>query len=271
MKKALILLFLVLATQLQAQKRTFFSQSELGFHVGQTYYLGDLNPYQQFKNAALAGGLIYRYNFNNRLTLRCTYLYGQIAAADSTSPYPLLVNRNLSFKSTLHEVATGLEFHFVPFQFGSSRYPATAYLLAQIGVFHMNPQTYYNGAWQALQPLATEGQGTSASTQKPYNLYQPCVPLGMGLKVSLGKMATLNLDLSIRKTFTDYLDDVGSDFYTDPQILEDEVSDLSAALSNQSLDGNRFGKRGTSSTKDWYVYAGATFTFRLGKGGGCFY
>lgn len=250
MKKALILLFLVLATQLQAQKRTFFSQSELGFHVGQTYYLGDLNPYQQFKNAALAGGLIYRYNFNNRLTLRCTYLYGQIAAADSTSPYPLLVNRNLSFKSTLHEVATGLEFHFVPFQFGSSRYPATAYLLAQIGVFHMNPQTYYNGAWQALQPLATEGQGTSASTQKPYNLYQPCVPLGMGLKVSLGKMATLNLDLSIRKSFTDYLDDVGSDFYTDPQILEDEVSDLSAALSNQSLDGNRFGKRGTSSTKD---------------------
>jgi hypothetical protein len=93
----------------------------------------------------------------------------------------------------------------------------------------------------------------------------------MGLKVSLGKMATFNIDLSIRKTFTDYLDDVASDFYTDPQTLEDEISDLSAALSNQSLDGNRFGKRGTSSTKDWYVYAGATFTFRLAKGGGCFY
>jgi hypothetical protein len=46
---------------------------------------------------------------------------------------------------------------------------------------------------------------------------------------------------------------------------------LSATLSNQSLDGNRFGKRGTSSTKDWYVYTGATLTIRLGKGGGCFY
>lgn len=271
MKRAFIISFLVLATQLQAQKRTFLSRSEVGLHVGQTYYLGDLNPYQQFKDAQLAGGLIYRFDFNNRLTFRTTYLYGQIAASDSTTPYPLLQNRNLSFRSTLHEAAAGLEFHFVPFQFGSSRYPATAYLLAQFGVFHMNPQTYYNGAWQDLQPLATEGQGTSINTQKPYSLYQFCLPLGMGVKVSMGKMATFNFDLSIRKTFTDYLDDVGADFYADPQIIAEEVSDLAAELSNQSLDGNRFGKRGTSSTNDWYVYAGATVTFRLGKGGGCFY
>jgi len=271
MKKAFLFLFLVLALVTQAQKRTFLSRSEIGFHVGQTYYLGDLNPYQQFNNAHLAGGLLYRYNFNNRLALRLNYLYGQVSAADSTSPYPLLVNRNLSFQSKLHEVAAGLEFHYVPFQFGSSRYPATAYLLAQVGVFHMNPQVYYNNAWQDLQPLATEGQGTSANAQKPYNLYQLCLPLGMGVKVSLGKMATFNLDLAIRKTFTDHLDDVGADFYADPQILSDEVSQVAATLSNQSLDGNRFGKRGTSTTNDWYVYAGASLTIRLGKGGGCFY
>jgi hypothetical protein len=84
-------------------------------------------------------------------------------------------------------------------------------------------------------------------------------------------MATFNIDVAIRKTFTDYLDDVGSGVYFDPQVLSDEISDLSATLSNQSLDGNRFGKRGTSSTKDWYVYTGATLTIRLGKGGGCFY
>lgn len=271
MKKAFLFVLLVLAFEMQAQRRTFFSRSEFGLTAGQTYYLGDLNPYQQFKNAHLAFGAIYRYNLNNRLTFRVNYLHGKVSAADSLSPYPLLVNRNLSFQSPINEVAAGVEFHFVPFQFGSSRYPATAYLLAQVGAFKMNPQTFYNGAWQDLQVLATEGQGTSANSQKPYNLYQLCVPLGMGIKVSLGKMATFNLDMAIRKTFTDYLDDVGSDTYFDPQILEDEVSDLSAALSNQSLDGNRFGKRGTSSTKDWYIYTGATLTVRLGKGGGCFY
>jgi len=271
MRIGLLLILLISALVGQGQRRTFLSRSEFGLNVGQTYYLGDLNPYQQFKSAHLAAGAMYRYNFNNRLTLRFNYLYGQVAGADSTSPYPLLVNRNLSFQSKIHEVAGGVEFHYVPFQFGSSRYRATAYLLAQIGVFHMNPQTYYNGAWQDLQVLATEGQGTSLNQQKPYRLNQLCIPLGMGIKVSLGEMATFNVDMAIRKTFTDYLDDVGADTYADPNILEDEISSLSAALSNQSLDGNRFGKRGTSTTKDWYVYTGATLTIRLGKGGGCFY
>jgi hypothetical protein len=177
----------------------------------------------------------------------------------------------LSFESRLHEVAAGVEFHFTPFKFGSSRYPATAYFIAQMGVFYMNPTTMYNGEQIALQTMATEGQGTSIGTRKPYSLYQVCIPLGMGLKCSLGKMATLNVDMAIRKTFTDYLDDVGSDFYVDPEVLEDEVSETAAALSNRSIDGNSYGKRGTSSTKDWYVYTGATITFRLGKGGGCFY
>ncbi len=271
MKKALFLICILSSLLGWSQKRTFFSRSEIGFTVGQTYYLGDLNPYQQFKQASLAGGLIYRYNFNTRLNFRANYLYGKVAAADSSSPYPILVNRNLSFESRIHEVAAGLEFHFMPFQFGSSRYPATAYFLAQVGVFHMNPTTMYNGEQIALQTIATEGQGTTIGTRKPYALYQPCIPLGMGIKVSLGKMATLNLDMAIRKTFTDYLDDVGADLYVDPQVLEEEVSELSAALSNRSLDGNQFGKRGTNSTKDWYVYTGATLTFRLGKGGGCFY
>ena len=271
MKKAFFLISIFSSLLGFSQKRTFFSRSEIGFTAGQTYYLGDLNPYQQFNNSHLAGGLIYRYNFNTRLNFRANYLYGKVSAADSLSPYPLLVNRNLSFESQLHEVAAGVEFHFTPFQFGNSRYPATAYLLAQFGVFHMNPTAIYNGQVIALQTVATEGQGTSVNTRKPYSLYQPCLPLGMGIKFSLGKMATLNLDMSIRKTFTDYLDDIGSDFYADPQVLEDEISELSAALSNRSLDGNQMGKRGTSSTKDWYVYAGATLTFRLGKGGGCFY
>jgi hypothetical protein len=271
MKKVLFLLCIFSSLLGWSQRRTFFSRSELGFSAGQTYYLGDLNPYQQFKDAGLAGGLIYRFNFNTRLNFRANYLYGKIAAADSSSPYPLLVNRNLSFESNLHEIAAGVEFHFIPFQFGSSRYPATAYLLAQVGVFYMNPTTTYNGQQIELQSVATEGQGTSVGVRKPYSLYQPCIPLGMGLKVSIGKMATLNIDMAIRKTFTDYLDDVGSDFYTDPDVLEEEISEISAALSNRSLDGNPFGKRGTSSTKDWYVYTGATITFRLGKGGGCFY
>jgi hypothetical protein len=91
MKKAFILFSIMSSLLVFGQKRTFFSRSELGFTVGQSYYLGDLNPYQQFKQANLATGLIYRYNFNTRLNFRANYLYGKVAAADSLSPYTLLV------------------------------------------------------------------------------------------------------------------------------------------------------------------------------------
>ena len=121
MKKAILLISIFSSLLVLGQKRTFLSRSEIGLTAGQSYYLGDLNPYQQFKQANLAGGFIYRYNLNTRLNFRANYLYGKVAAADSSSPYPLLVNRNLSFESKLHEVAAGVEFHFTPFQFGSSR------------------------------------------------------------------------------------------------------------------------------------------------------
>ena len=76
---------------------------------------------------------------------------------------------------------------------------------------------------------------------------------------------TLNLEIGLRKTFTDYLDDVHSDSYVDPIVLQDENGATAAALSNRSLDGSQYGKRGTASSKDWYVFSGFMLTFKLGK------
>ena len=41
--------------------------SEMGLTGGVTYYIGDLNPLKHYpKNTHLGGGLVYRYNFNDR-------------------------------------------------------------------------------------------------------------------------------------------------------------------------------------------------------------
>ena len=95
------------------------------------------------------------------------------------------------------------------------------------------------------------------------------VPLGVGVKFALGKKATINLEYGIRKTFTDYLDDVGSNTYVDAATLAAENGPLAAALTNRSLDGFRYGKRGNSATSDWYSFYGAVVTFRLGKPNRC--
>jgi hypothetical protein len=259
------LLLCCLTSSVFGQRATTLSRSELGFMVGGTYYLGDLNQFKQFNNTQLAGGLLYRFNINSRISLRGNILYGNVKADDSQSSIALLKNRNLNFSSSIFEVAGGLEFNYFPFEIGHKKYKGTAYILTEIGVFRMNPMTKYDGDKVALQPLGTEGQGTSLSSKGNYNLTQLCVPIGVGGRITLGKWMTLNLEIGLRKTFTDYLDDVHSDSYADPSVLLEENGVSSAALSNQSLDGSKYGKRGTASSKDWYVFSGFMLTFKLGK------
>ncbi len=254
-----------------AQRPTRLSRSEFGFLVGGMYYIGDLNPIKQFKNTQLAGGIMYRFNIHSRLSVRGNLIYGNIEGDDSQSSSILLKNRNLNFNSSIIELAAGVEFNYLPFEIGHDRYKGTAYILTEIGFFHMNPMTKFEGDNIALQPIGTEGQGTSLSSHKNYSLTQLCVPVGAGIRMSLGERASLNLEFGLRKTFTDYIDDVHSDTYIDPVKLASQNGSTAASLSNRSLDGSRFGKRGTSSTNDWYVFTGMMLTFKLGNPSNCFY
>jgi hypothetical protein len=267
--KITLFFFLIVGLKLNAQQPNFFSRSEIGVHIGSMYYIGDLNQFKPFYRSQLAGGFMYRFTVHSRLSLRVNYTVGNVEAYDSDSQKPMNINRNLDFKSRIRELAGGIEFNYFPFQIGSRRYPGTAYLITQVGLFYMEPKTTINGQEVKLQDIGTEGQGSALGKKRLYSNYQLCIPLGLGAKFTLGKRATFNVDIAIRKTFTDYIDDVGSDFYLDPSALAAANGQTAADLNNRSLDGNRYGRRGNSSTKDWYVYAGGMLTFRLGTGNVC--
>lgn len=267
----LIVLSLLFSQYCVGQHHTNFSRSELGVMLGGSYYIGDLNQFGHFKNTKPAIGIIYRYNIHSRVSFRANFTYGSLFADDKQSKIELLRNRNLNFSSDIFELGAGVEFNYFPFQLGHDRYKGTAYVLAEIGVFQMNPKTNYNGGLVELQPLGTEGQGTVLNNRPNYSLYQIAIPLGVGFKLSLGKIASFGLEYGIRKTFTDYIDDVGSNSYVDATDLAEANGPLAATLSNRSLDGSRYGSRGNSATKDWYAFAGATLTFRLGKPSKCAY
>ena len=269
MKTRLSILFFLCTMSVFGQVHTGASRSEIGFMIGGSTYLGDLNQFVPFRKTHLAGGLLYRYNVNPRLSVRVNFTYGKVSADDALSTEALNRERNLSFHSDIWELGAGVEFNYFPFQLGHDRYKGTAYLLAELGVFRMNPKTMYNGAEVALRPLGTEGQGTSLNSKKHYSLTQICLPLGVGAKLSLSDRVGLNVEIGIRKTFTDYLDDVGADSYVDSEVLAAENGPLAAQLSNRS--GDRYGKRGNSATKDWYIFTGAMLTIRLGKPGNCHY
>ncbi|MEN9401084.1 MAG: hypothetical protein RL632_2187 [Bacteroidota bacterium] len=265
MFRRIVFILLIFPLTVLGQQQNFRSKSELGVLLGGSFYTGDLNQFRLFYNTHGAGGLVYRYNIHSRLSFRANVLYGTVSASDADAKLSLLVNRNLSFQSNIYEVAAGVEFSYFPFKLGSDKYKGTAYLLAEIGLFHMNPKTMYNGDWVELQPLGTEGQGSSLSSKRTYGLTQVSIPLGVGCKLSLGKRAALSLEYGIRKTFTDYLDDVKANTFVDRGALELENGTVAAALANRNINGDPYGKRGNTATKDWYTFFGAMLTFRMGK------
>lgn len=247
---------------------------EIGLMGGGMYYLGDLNPLSNFKCTHLTGTLFFRMNPGNRLNYRFQVSYGNVSGADSLSSNDFTKNRNLSFKSPITEVSTILEINFVPFVPGDKKkFYATPYLMFGLGIFKMNPQAELNGNWFDLQSLGTEGQGSKLSNEKKYRLTQPVIPVGIGFKGNLSKRFIIGFEYLIRKTFTDYLDDVSGD-YVDPVQLARLNGPIAAAFADRSLQAentNNTGlNRGNSAFKDWYATANIYLAIRLGKDGDCY-
>lgn len=247
--------------------------SEGGIFLGASYYTGDLNPSGHFNRFTRpAGGVLYRVNFNPRISAKATALLGSITADDAYSKNESHRNRNLSFKSRVLEFAVEGEFNFMPYATGNKKFAImTPYIFAGVAVYHFEPLGYYQYRWYKLQPIGTEGQGSSFSNEKPYSLTQFSIPFGVGVKVNTARRVGINFEWGLRRTFTDYLDDV-SGKYADSFLLMSEKGPIAVALADKSLTqppgGNAGRQRGNSYTRDWYAFAGVMITFKFRDGEG---
>ena len=245
-------------------------RSEVGGFVGGAFYLGDLNPTGLFSQTQPAVGAIYRYNITSRWTVRGNALWGTVTADDIKHENP----RNLSFRSRITEFSVQAELSFLPYFTGSfKKYRFSPYIFGGAGLFTFNPQAYFfdpanlEGYWIDLAPLSTEGQGLPEyPNKKTYRTAQIAFPFGLGFRYSLNSIFSIGLEWGMRKTFTDYIDDV-SGFYADPLILEAQIGAMSAHFSDRSEVPNPVGsQRGNSNKTDWYSFAGVTLTAKIGKG-----
>jgi hypothetical protein len=271
MRILLVIIFVPLLVY--SQRQNTFSKSELGVFSGASYYIGDLNTLEHFKNSHVAIGLIAKYNINPRFALRGLFASTQVSADDvlsSSENQGVYTNRNLSFSSTITELGAGVEFNYFPFQLGNKTYRGSGYLFAEVAYFQMNPTTMYHGESIELRTLGTEGQGTLLSSENYYSKNQVSLPFGIGFKYPFGTIFCIGMEYGVRKTFTDYLDDVGSARFIDKVQLAEVASPLTVALSNRNLNSSPYGPRGNSQTKDWYFMFGITLTVRLGNPDECF-
>lgn len=262
-KRLAFILFVFISLQSYGQYH------EIGGMIGTAYYVGDLNPVNHIPTQiSPGGGLIYRYNFNDRVSFKANVLYSRIYGRDSDSKDDWAKNRNLSFRSDIFEVSGQIEVNFLTYEIGDRKRPSSPYLFAGLSVFRFNPQAEYNDRWIDLQPLGTEGQGIEGMDSR-YNLTQISIPFGIGFKFNIWKNIGGAVEWGMRRTFTDYLDDV-SGVYVKASVLEDENGPLSQVLADRSLvplgpDGTNTGiQRGESNREDWYIFTGVMLTFKIG-------
>lgn len=250
-----IILLLLLPLPALAQRTDLLSRSELVLSAGGMTYLGDLNNQSAFGEVNVAGGAGVRCRLDNRWTLRVGGTYGTVSASEDC-----LEMRNLSFRSNIYEGSLVAEFNFRPYGPGATESQWTPYIFGGLAVFHFNPKTEYTSpdgvtSWVALQPLCTEGQGTTAyPDRRPYQLTQVAMPFGVGVRWRVSKNFSLTAEYGFHKTWTDYLDDV-STTYVGSDLLAAEYGGLSATLADRSRSPNAVGiKRGDDSLDDWYSY-----------------
>jgi hypothetical protein len=246
-----------------------FSQVRLGIFGGLSNYQGDLTD-KPYKSSKTAFGLTASFPISQRFSIRTGLTLGKIAGADSLSDRPELIARNLSFQSKITEFSVMGEYNI--FNIEDIRW--TPYVFGGLALFHFNPFTYDSNQTKVyLQPLSTEGQGLQGYPEKPYKLTQLSIPFGAGVKYAISDRVQIGLEVGLRKTFTDFLDDV-SGGYADP-------ADLLAGKGQQSVDlsyrGDEVGDptypvkgftRGNPKAKDYYYFSGLHLSFALGGGEG---
>ena len=252
--RLLVLIFL-LANATAAFSQSFYAirreRSLIGYvGVGSASYLGELTNPGSLKPLKYGINVGLEHFVTNRISARAEATWFQIKGTDATADESRRA-RNLSFTSnniegnvsaTINLLPNGRRFY--------QRQTINFYGFVGIGFVYINPKTEFNGEMVALQPLQTEGI--------KYSKFQPVIPFGGGMKLKMGPFFNLAIEGGMRKTFTDYLDDVSSRNYPDPATLS---SDLARSLSNRS--GNPTGFRGNPEKDDWYFMMNARIQYYL--------
>ena len=272
---------------------------EAGINIGPSFFLGDLGGnrgkgthFVRDVNLSLTkimkGAFITVYP-NEWLGFRAAFQLGKLEGDDALikadgSHELFRKQRNLNFRSNITETYIVAEVYpLMLLHSGNEDYNPRfrPYGVIGVGAFKFNPQgslTDDNGkeTWYDLKPLRTEGQGFDEYPErKEYSLTQMNIPMGMGFKYLVSERVNISLEFLLRKSFTDYIDDV-STTYIDPNLYDKylspakaitarRISDKVFGIVDPNLARNEPGiQRGNPGENDSYFTTFLKFGIRLG-------
>lgn len=293
----------MLVPSLSKAQRWKHQRVEYTFGLGATNFLGDLGGANQIGSSGIGGlkdidfpatkyalGFGYRYQVANALYIKGNLYYAQVAGDDDLTEEPARSSRALNFRANIIELSGQFEYMFLKRKGGGlyrlrgvrgkGSLGIEAYLFGGIGGIWFDPQGQdNNGNWKRLKPLRTEGQGLAGGPSE-YSGFSVVLPYGIGIRKSLGGgrsgELSISLELSMRKTFTDYIDDVSTRYYDNEEIRANFGDD--AAFYADPSDGTVFSspekdengnprgqQRGDPEDKDAYMMAIISLNYKIAR------
>lgn len=199
------------------QRATLTQKSEIGGGIGTLNYSGDLvrfyNP--SFTEPALT--VFYRNNISSVVSFRAGLTGGKLKGDDRAHPIDAFASkRGYSFNITIVEASTVFEYHFLDWRDSKRKLRFTPYLMSGLVMFGISGYPTKNAEFSNVQ-LG--------------------IPVGGGVKYVLNPNWYVAFEISARRLFFDYLDN---------------ISDNDVTLKNYQY-GNRF-------DNDSYFFMGLTLT-----------
>lgn len=240
--------------------------TSISIGTGASNYVGDINLWKNYRKFILASAswstsLNIERHIKKNLSLRASLNFSTITGSDNlhninlknilhpvNSNTPFLSNfiRNLNFKTHITELEfVGLYnldlFHLAK----DTRPPVYPYFGTGISVFNFTPygQDFFNFANYGISQRGTVWQNLTnipkgnPNTDQRYATSAFAIPIILGMDFFVYKNFYAGIELDIRKTFTDFLDDVPDDknLFSDNNVFSNQSLVSSYPINNLTI------------------------------------
>jgi len=224
----------------------------VGGNVNAGNYFGDLAPVNKaastdvsFTRPGFGGWVGYKFHHSMAVTAGINWVrvFGDDFTSDPNSEESFArYARNLSFRNDIKEFRVALQIFLFPNYGGpNQRLPFNAYLSLGAAVYHHEPRgkvpefDYQReginattpapnaGEWVKLRPLGTEGQ--NLGIVEPYKNIGFSIPIAIGAQMRIpNTKLTGGLEFGLRYLFTDYIDDVSTNYVNLDRFGDDDLA-----------------------------------------------
>ena len=273
MKKLIVIIMFIISAGCAMAQHT----ADLGVQVGAAAYSGNIRNIDYSKSITPVVGVLGRWNFNKRLAIRGQLLAGNLSAdgffenaliGQSGSRAATFVSDPkyaYNFKRNFQSVEGLLEFNFYNYKLGNMKKETfTPFVAVGLGAFHsaaprtgsfildpavIVPAGFNPPANPAAQYAPYTGTpSNSIPRTNGYDVLTPIIPVGAGLKFNITKRLGGMVEVIVRKTFSDNIDNLN-----DPSRFQNPTPKQFGYTSANS---------GLNNT-DWYATLDISLTWQL--------